>query len=78
MNLVMIALMFLAKERLANRKTAQLLSCRDVVEMLRHRLPRKIDSDEDLVQSITERHQRRRSAMASAYRRQAEILGRSG
>ena len=78
MTLVMIALMFLAKERLANRKTAQLLSCRDVVEMLRHRLPRKIDSDEDLVQSITERHQRRRSAMDSAYRRQAEILGRSG
>ena len=78
MTLVMIALMFLAKERLANRDSAQLLSCRDVVEMLRHRLPRKIESDEDLVQSITERHERRRRAMDSAYRRQAEIFGRSG
>ena len=77
MTLVMIALMFLAKERLANRETAKLLSCRDVVEMLRHRLPRKIESDDDLVRSITERHERRQRAMDSAYRRQAETLGTS-
>jgi len=77
MTLVMIALMFLAKERLANRETARLLSCRDVVEMLRHRLPRKIETDADLVRSITERHERRQKAMDSAYRRQAENLGAS-
>jgi len=77
MTLVMIALMFLAKERLANRETAKLLSCRDVVEMLRHRLPRKIESNDDLVRSIAERHERRRKAMESAYRRQAEILAAS-
>lgn len=77
MTLVMIALMFLAKERLAHRETAKLLSCRDVVEMLRHRLPRKIESDDDLVRSITERHERRRKAMDSAYRRQAATLAAS-
>lgn len=78
MSLVAIALMFLAKERLANRETAKLLSCRDVVEMLRHRLPAKIDSEDDLVASIVERHERRRQAMESAYRRQAAILAASG
>ena len=78
MSLVAIALMFLAKERLANRETAKLLSCRDVVEMLRHRLPAKINSEDDLVASIVERHERRRQAMESAYRRQAAILAASG
>lgn len=78
MSLVAIALMFLAKERLANRETAKLLSCRDVVDMLRHRLPSKIDSEDDLVTSIVERHERRRQAMDSAYRRQAAILAASG
>ena len=77
MSLVAIALMFLAKERLANRQTAAFLSCRDVVEMLRHRLPSKIVSDEALVQSIVDRHKRRRQAMDSAYRRQAAILNAS-
>jgi len=77
MSLVAIALMFLAKERLANHQTAAFLSCRDVVEMLRHRLPSKIVSDEALVQSIVDRHKRRRQAMDSAYRRQAAILNAS-
>ncbi len=45
MTLVMITLLFLAEERLANRKTAQLLSCRDLVEMLRHLVPRKFGCD---------------------------------
>jgi SRSO17 transposase len=74
MILVMIALMFLAKERLANRQSADLLSCRDVVEILRHRLPTKITCDGDLVQSIVERHERRRKARESAYRNHARIL----
>ena len=78
MCLVMIAMMFLAKERLSNRETAKLLSCRDVVEMLRHRLPSKIESEDDLVQSIVERHEQRRRAIKSAYKRQAAILNASG
>lgn len=78
MSLVAIALMFLAKERLANRETAKLLSCRDVVEMLRQRLPSKIDSEDELAQSIVARHERRQRAMESAYKRQAAILNASG
>jgi hypothetical protein len=33
----MIATMFLDKERMAHRETAELLSCRDLVEIMRHR-----------------------------------------
>ncbi len=39
--------MFLAKERMAHRETAELLSCRDLVAIMRHRLPTRIVSDED-------------------------------
>lgn len=52
MALVLIAHIFLTKERLALCDTHRLLSCLDVVEMPRHKLPSKIDSDEDLAASI--------------------------
>ncbi|MBZ0095718.1 MAG: IS701 family transposase [Sulfuricella sp.] len=74
MALVMVALMFLAKERMAGRNTHRLLSCQDIVEMLRHKLPSKIQSDEDLVMTIANRHQRRQSASASQYRKQELTL----
>ena len=74
MALVMVALMFLAKERMAGRDTHRLLSCQDIVEMLRHKLPSKIQSDEDLVMTIANRHQRRQSASASQYRKQELTL----
>jgi SRSO17 transposase len=78
MALVMVALMFLAKERLANRETATLLSCNDLVEIMRHKLPTKIETDADLAASIEDRHRRRHRAMDSAYRKQATILSASG
>jgi len=77
MALVMVALMFLAKERLANRETSNLLSCNDLVEIMRHKLPSKIESDADLVAAIEERHRRRQIAKNFAYRKQASILSAS-
>ena len=74
MALVMIALMFLAKERLANRHTAELLSCNDLVDILRYKLPTKIRSDEALAELIANRHRRRQRARDHAYRKQAESL----
>ena len=70
-------LLFLAKERLAHRETADLLSGRDLVEIMRHRLPTKIVTDENLATSIIHRHRRRRQAMESAYRKQAAMLSAS-
>jgi SRSO17 transposase len=77
MALVMVALMFLAKERMANRHTADLLSCNDLVEIMRHKLPSKIKTDDDLVASIEDRHRRRQHAKDFAYRKQATILSAS-
>lgn len=77
MALVMVALMFLAKECLANRETADLLSCNDLIEIMRHKLPTKIETDADLVASIEDRHRRRQLAMNFAYRKQVAILSAS-
>ena len=77
MALVMVALMFLAKELLANRDTADLLSCNDLVEIMRHKLPSKVQTDADLVASIEDRHRRRQLAKDFAYRKQAVILSAS-
>ncbi len=44
------------KERMAGRVSFRLLSCQDIVEMLRHKLPSKIQSDEYLVMTIANRH----------------------
>jgi SRSO17 transposase len=77
MALVMVALMFLAKERLAHRDTADLLSCNDLVEIMRHKLPTRIETDADLVASIEERHRRRQIAKDYAYKKQAAILSAS-
>lgn len=78
MALVMIALMFLAKERLAHREiTTSMLSCHDLIDILRHKLPSKVKTDDDLVAMIDERHRRRLKAKQSAYQKQAESLGAS-
>lgn len=71
MALVLIAHLFLTKERLALRDTHRLLSCLDVVEMLRHKLPSKIDSDDDLATSIQLRHRRRFQAAKHHYQKLA-------
>ena len=47
MALVMVALMFLARNAWLHRETADLLSCNDLVEIMRHKLPRKIETDAD-------------------------------
>lgn len=75
--LVMVALMFLAKERLTHSDTADLLSCNDLVEIMRHKLPTKVETDADLVAVIEDRHRRRRVAMDHAYQKQALMLDAS-
>ena len=72
--LVMVALMFLAKERLVNRDTAKLLSCHDLIDIMRYKLPIKVQTDDDLVAMIEERHRRRQTASDSAYQKQGRIL----
>ena len=68
--MVMLAMLFIAEQRAAHQPGLALLSPRDIVEMLKETLPRKPEGKAALVARINQRHQRRRSAIASRFRTQ--------
>ena len=61
--------------RLRREGLPSMLSCHDLIDILRHKLPSKVRTDDDMTAMITERHRRRLDAMQSAYKKQAETLG---
>ena len=67
--MVMLAMLFIAEQRVAHKAGLDLLSARDVVEMLQETLPRKPEGKDALVRRINERHQRRRNAIQSRFRK---------
>ena len=66
--MVMLAMLFIAQQRVAHNAGLELLSPRDIVEMLKETLPRKPEGKDALVRRINERHQRRRAAIQSRFR----------
>jgi hypothetical protein len=66
----MLAMLFIAEQRVAHQPGLELLTPRDIVEMLKETLPRKPEGKEALVDRINQRHQRRRSAIDSRIRTQ--------
>jgi SRSO17 transposase len=68
--MVMLAMLFIAEQRVAHQPGLALLTPRDIVEMLKETLPRKPQGQEALVAQINQRHARRRSAIQSRYRSQ--------
>ena len=75
MALVMLALLFLLKERRVHAKTLDLLSCEDIVGLLDVYLPRTDRSKEAIIASMNKRHAKRRAAIESA-RRRSERIGK--
>ena len=73
MALVMLALLFLLKERRLYAKTLDLLSCQDIVALLDVYLPRTDRTKQAVINSMNQRHAKRRAAIESA-RRQAVNL----
>jgi len=69
-SMVMLAMLFIAEQRVAHQPGLALLTPRDIVEMLKETLPRKPQGKEALVDQINQRHARRRSAIQSRYRSQ--------
>ena len=53
------------------------LSCHDLIDILPHKWPSKIKTDDDMAIMIEERHRRRRVAMQSSYQKQAVTLAAS-
>ena len=70
MAMIMLALMFLMKERIINEEDVAFLSCQDIVEILNYSLPRGDVDKEDIFRQLEKRHEARRKAMESAYRNQ--------
>ena len=68
--MVMLAMLFIAEQRVAHQPGLALLTPRDIVEMLRETLPRKPEGKDALVARINQRHERRRGAIASRFRTQ--------
>ena len=68
--IVMLAMLFIAQQRVARQPGLELLSPRDIVEMLKETLPRKPEGKEALVARINQRIERRRGAIESRFRTQ--------
>ncbi len=71
MALVMLALLFLLKERRIHANTLDLLSCQDIVALLDAYLPRTDRTKQEVINSMNQRHAKRRAAIESARRRAA-------
>jgi len=70
MAMVLMALLFLVKERLLHNETINLLSCTDVVELLRHFLPRRDVTEEEVLRQLQVRHEKRQAAIDHSYEKQ--------
>jgi hypothetical protein len=68
--IVMLAMLFIVEQRAARQPGLELLSPRDIVEMLKETLPRKPEGKDALVARIADRHDRRRGAIESRFRTQ--------
>ena len=74
MSLVMLALLFLLKERLLHQQDVALLSCQDIVELLNHFLSRTDATEQAVLANLKRRHLTRQRDIDSAYRKQHKQL----
>jgi SRSO17 transposase len=70
MAMVMLAMLFMLEMRREHKEELSLLSCHDVVEVLRVLLPRANATYEDIFAQLEERHKRRQASVGSAYGKQ--------
>ena len=75
--MAMLAMLFIAEQRVAHQPGLALLTPRDIVEMLKETLPHKPPGKAALVEQINQRHGRRRTAIASRHRAQRRPPGRA-
>lgn len=73
MALVMLAMLFQLRERMMHAEDCPLLSCADVVELLRHFLPVAAVTPEDVLRQLELRHRKRRASMDSASETQVPL-----
>lgn len=71
MALVMMAMVFMLKERMLNEEKYPLLSCADIMVLLAHFLPRQDTTPEEVIRQMEIRHQKRQASIDLAYAKQA-------
>jgi hypothetical protein len=72
MAMVMMALLFMLEQRLLHKEQYPLLSCFDIVSILSFILPHRATTEQEVIRQLEVRHERRRSAIESAYRIQLQ------
>jgi len=73
MAMVMMAMLFMAEQRILFKDTYPLLSCFDIVCILKFLLPRRAVTIEEVMRPLEVRHRRRMTSILSAYRKQLEL-----
>jgi hypothetical protein len=71
MAMVMIAMLFMLNERLIQKDESPLISCNDIIYLLKSYLPRRAVDAEELLEQVRKRHEIRQAVIDSAHRRQA-------
>ena len=74
MAMVMIAMLFMLEERLLHKEDTPLLSCADIVTILRNLLPRAVVTEADILDQISTRHRSRKAAIESAEKNYNNML----
>ena len=70
MALVMMAMLFMLKQRIEHQDELPLLSCSDIETLLAHFLPRRDVGVEEVIRQMEVRHQKRQASIVFAYAKQ--------
>ena len=70
MALVMMAMLFMLKQRIEHQDDLPLLSCADIETLLAHFLPRRDVGVEEVIRQMEVRHQKRQASIDFAYAKQ--------
>ena len=70
MALVMMAMLFMLKERIANQDALPLMSCADIEVLLARFLPRRDIDPQEVIRQMQRRHRKRQAAIDQAYSQQ--------
>ncbi|CAN5500515.1 hypothetical protein BH09VER1_BH09VER1_53460 [soil metagenome] len=74
MAMIMLAMLFLLRERRVHLVEIELLSCQDIVELLNVLLPRRDASPEAIISQIEIRHRKRRDSIISARKSASDAI----
>lgn len=72
MAMVLMAMLFLLQERLEHKESVNLLSCTDIVELLRLFLPRRDITEKEVLRQLQVRHAKRQASIDYAYQKQRD------